>query len=200
MPFILNEDAALKTLLSGITVSDAGNNARPVGVFYGQPDLQIRQQSYPYITIDLIGISEAKERTHSGITQITYLPEGVDPNISHEPISIPIPVNLDYQVTTFARQPRHDRQIMAALFQQGRLPLRFGQLLVPEDTTVRRLDMLGFSKRDITEQDKRLFSNVYSIQISSELFREELTQAYNVLYPPTITLGVSKNTSLPQPH
>jgi hypothetical protein len=197
MPFILNEDAALKALLSGITVSDAGNSARPVGVFYGQPDTQIRQQSYPYITIDLIGISEAKERTHSGVTELTYLPEGVDPDVSYEYISIPVPVNLDYQVTTFARQPRHDRQIMAALFKQGRLPLRFGQLFIPEDATGRRLDMLGFSKRDITEQDKRLFSNVYSIQISSELLREDLTQAYEVLYPPTITLGVSQNTLLP---
>jgi len=197
MPFILNEDAALKTLLTGLTVSDAGNSARPVGVFYGQPDPQIRQQSYPYITIDLIGVSEAKERTHSGLVPLTYLPEGVDPTINYGNILTPIPVNLDYQVTTFARQPRHDRQIMAQLFQQGRLPLRFGYLLVPEDNTVRRLDMLGFSKRDITEQDKRLFSNVYSIQISSELFRQDLVQVYEVLYPPTITLGVSQNTLLP---
>lgn len=198
MPFILNEDAALKTLLSGITVSDAGNSARPVGVFYGQPDPQIRQQSYPYITIDLIGISEAKERTHSGYAPLNYLPEGADPEQEYTDVLIPIPVNLDYQVTTFSRQPRHDRQIMSALFQQGRLPFRFGYLLVPEDNTVRRLDMLGFSKRDITEQDKRLFSNVYSIQVSSELFREDLLKASEVLYPPTITLEVSQNTSLPQ--
>jgi hypothetical protein len=31
--------------------------------------------------------------------------------------------------------------------------------------------MLGFSKRDSTESEKRLFMNVYSIRISSELFR-----------------------------
>ena len=197
MPFILNEDAALKTLISGITVSDAGSSARPVGVFYGQPDPQIRQQSYPYITIDLIGVSEAKERTHSGYSRLTYVPEGVDPDIEYF-VKSPIPVNLDYQITTFARQPRHDRQIMAELFKVGRLPLRFGQLFIPEDATTRRLDMLGFSKRDITEQDKRLFSNVYSIQVSSELFREDLVQVYDVLYPPTITLEVSQNTSLPQ--
>ena len=54
MPFLLNEEAALKSLLSGMTVADSGNQARPVGVFYGQPDKEIRQQSYPYLTIDLI--------------------------------------------------------------------------------------------------------------------------------------------------
>ncbi len=52
MPFILNEDKALKAALSGITVSDSGNPTRPVGVWFGQPDPEIRFQSYPYITID----------------------------------------------------------------------------------------------------------------------------------------------------
>jgi hypothetical protein len=33
--------------------------------------------------------------------------------------------------------------------------------------------MLGFSKRDSTESEKRLFMNVYSIRISSELFRTD---------------------------
>ena len=56
MPYIINEDKALKTLVSGITVSDSGNATRPVGVWFGQPDNEIRQQSYPYITIDLVGL------------------------------------------------------------------------------------------------------------------------------------------------
>ena len=54
MPYIINEDKALKALVSGITVSDSGNPTRPVGVWFGQPDNEIRQQSYPYITIDLV--------------------------------------------------------------------------------------------------------------------------------------------------
>lgn len=187
MPTLLNEDAALKSLLSGMTVSDSGNSARPVGVWYGQPDPQIRQQSYPYITIDLIGISEALERTHSGIIEFSYTPEGYDEDTKYES-QYPIPVDLMYQVTTFARQPRHDRQIIAQLFGPNRLPLRFGMIAIPEDSTVRRLDMLAFSKRDFTETDKRLFSNVYTISISAEFLRGELDQIYQVLYPPTITL------------
>ena len=188
MPIIINEDNALKKLVTGLTVSDAGNASRPVGVWFGQPDIQIRQQSYPYITIDLIGINEATERLHAGIVNLNYVPEGVDPDKNYT-VQYPIPVNLMYQITTYARQPRHDRQIMAQLFGPLRLPLRFGMIAIPEDGTARRLDMLGFSKRDTTEQDKRLFCNVYTIQISSEFFRDNLTEMYQVLYPPLITFS-----------
>jgi hypothetical protein len=186
MPFIINEDEALKTLLQGITVSDAGNPARPVGVYYGQPDKDIRQQVYPYITLDLVGIREDTERAHRGVVNLTYTPEGYIPNLNeddsiNQPIEFPIPVDLIYQVSTWSRQPRHDRQIMAKLFAPGRLPFRFGQLPVPQDGTNRRLDMLGFSKRDTTEGGKRLFSNVYNIRISAELFTQQLVDVYQVL-------------------
>jgi hypothetical protein len=186
MPFIINEDEALKTLLQGITVSDSGNSARPVGVYYGQPDKDIRQQIYPYITLDLVGVREDTERAHRGVVNLTYAPEGYTPNRDtdgsiNQPIEFPIPVDLIYQVSTWSRQPRHDRQIMAKLFEPGRLPFRFGQLPVPQDGTNRRLDMLGFSKRDTTEGGKRLFSNVYNIRISAELFTQQLTGVYQVL-------------------
>jgi hypothetical protein len=97
-------------------------------------------------------------------------------------------VNLDYQITTYARQPRHDRQIINALFSTNRLPLRFGLLAIPEDGTVRRVDMMGFVKRDTTEQDKRLFRNIYNVQVSSEFLPAQLVQLYEVLTPPNITL------------
>lgn len=187
MPALINEDNALKKLLTGMTVSDSGNAARPVGVWFGQPDPQIKQQIYPYITLDLIGVSEAVERTHVGTVSLPYTPEGYDPETPYE-TQYPIPVDLMYQITTFARQPRHDRQIIAQLFGPLRLPLRFGMIAIPEDGTVRRLDMLAFSKRDFTETDKRLFSNVYTVSISAEFLREDLNQIYQVLYPPTITL------------
>jgi hypothetical protein len=184
MPFIINEDAALKAILTGITVSDGGNAARPVAVYYGQPDKDIRTQSYPYITLDLVGVREDMERAHRGSVDLTYTPENFTPNTDdnglNQPVNFPIPVDLIYQVSTWARQPRHDRQIIASLFAPGRLPLRFGQLIIPEDNTMRRLDMLGFSKRDSTEGGKRLFSNVYNIRISAELFPDQLSAVYTV--------------------
>ena len=108
MPIIVNEDKALKLSLAGITVADAGNPTRPVGVWFGQPDAELREQVYPYITIDFIGYSEDPTRAMRGMTQLTYFPEGA--NTSEQYVTeYPIPVNLDYQITTFARQPRHDR-------------------------------------------------------------------------------------------
>ena len=192
MPFLINEDEALKNMLKGITVADGGNSARPVAVFYGQPDKDITQQVYPYITLDLVGIREDTERAHRGYVPLTYVPEGLQPSYDGsgnmiQKVSYPIPVDLVYQISTWARQPRHDRQIIAALFAPGRLPLRFGQLTIEADNTMRRLDVLGFSKRDTTEGGKRLFSNVYNIRISAELFTEQLAQVYQVLEKPTTT-------------
>lgn len=189
MPFILNEDKALKAALTGITVSDSGNPTRPVGVWFGQPDPEIRFQAYPYITIDLIGMYIAQEREHRGYVPLSYTPEGATPNTKYM-VDVPIPVNLDYQVTTYARQPRHDRQLMFELSKPARLPIRFGGLQVPEDKTIRRLDLLGFTKRDTTEQDKRLFRNIYTVRISSELLPEQFYNVYPVTQTPQITYTV----------
>lgn len=176
MPFLINEDRALKTLLSGLTVSDAKNSDRPVGVWFGQPDVEIRQQSYPYLTIDMIDVSEANERSHRGWIDLPYTPEGGDPDVKYS-TEFPIPVNIDYQVTSYARQPIHDRQIVAAILSE-KLPLRFGMLEVPEDNTARRIDFLGYVKRDTTEADKRLFVNVFTIRVSAEILPGNLMQLY----------------------
>ena len=167
---LLDEERALRNLLLGITVDDQKNdeqagNGRRVGVWYGQPDVEIRNQSFPFITIDFIDISEAKERAHRGMSSPVYdRPEGAGEEWQTD---FPIPLNLDYQITTWARQPRHDRQIMAGLL-NNRIPLRFG-VLTPDDGTVRRLDVLDVSKRDTTENGKRLFKNAITVRVSSEM-------------------------------
>jgi hypothetical protein len=102
--------------------------------------------------------------------------------------SLPIPVYLDYQITTYARQPRHDRQIIYELTKPTRIPFRFGGLVIPEDRSIRRLDLIGFAKRDTTEQDKRLFRNVYTVRISSELFQKEFADVYKVTQNPNIDI------------
>ena len=190
MPYILNEDQALKSLLTGITVSDSEKDTRSVGVFFGQPDIQIRQQAYPYIVIDLVGVSEAFDRAHRGIVTLPYTPDTVQ-SVQGVVTSFPIPVTLSYQVTTYARQPRHDRELINAILSPTKIPFRFGTLSIPEDGTVRRLDMIGFVKRDVTEQDKRLFSTAFNVQVSAEFLADQLAQIYQVLYPPTITTNSS---------
>jgi len=84
---------------------------------------------------------------------------------------------VDYQITTWSRQPRHDRQIMAEMATGQRIPLRYGLLVVPEDNTVRRLDFLGFAKKDTQDENgKRLFSNAYTVRISAEILPRVLDQ------------------------
>lgn len=171
MAFILAEDAALKARLQDIYVADEKNPQRKVGVWFGQPDLEIRDQAYPYITIDLFDINEAIERAHRGYVELQYRPDSipmVNPNHALR-VDFPIPVNLDYQVTTYCRQPRHDRQLLSELL-TTRLPMRFGHLPIPGEDTVRRLDLLGYAKRDTVENAKRLFVNIFSVRVSSELY------------------------------
>lgn len=176
--FIINEDKALKAKLSGIKVSDDKNPQRPVGVWFGQPDTEIRQASYPFLTIDLIDVAEAFDRAHRGYVDLKYTPEGADPTKPYA-TDFPVPINLDYAITSYSRQPRHDRQIMAQLM-YGPLALRFGTLVIPEDGTVRRLDFLGFTKRDAVEDGKRLFVNTFTVRVSSEILFGDLNELIKV--------------------
>jgi hypothetical protein len=185
MPFILNEDSALHTHLQGMTVSDEKNHGRAVGVWFGQPDIQIRDQSFPYLTIDLIDVVEDTMRYSSGLDDLPYLPEGMHaPEDGSTYISeTPLPMALDYQVTSYSRHPRHDRQIISGMYQK--VPIKFGGLTVPQDGTIRPMFLLSFAKRDGTEQGKRLFSNVFTVRVLSELLPHQM---YTVSKASTVTI------------
>jgi hypothetical protein len=198
MTFLISEDEALRNLLLGMVVTDqkaadgAGTN-RSVKVYFGQPDQEIRSQSYPYIVIDMIDIAEDTARAMRGFVKPSYLPnpdvmpavQGANPETPYDPetnnwqIHWPIPVNIDYQVTTYARQPRHDRQILSQIL-YTKIPMRFA-VLEPDDGTVRRLDLLDISKRDVTEQGKRLFVNALTVRVSSEIAETTYNQLYKAL-------------------
>lgn len=211
MTFIISEDEALRNLLKGMTVSDNQNSNRPVGVWFGQPDMETREQAYPYVTIDLIDVSEANERVMvaEGVSPWYYDPQmTVPPENDVWTMPYPVPINLDYQVTSYARDPRHDRQIIGQIV-GNRLPFRFGSLTVEEYSevdgetttkhcTVRRLDMLGVAKRDTVESGKRMFMNMYTVRVSSEVPVPMLARYYSrvtqveitskpTVYPHTLT-------------
>ena len=192
MTFLLSEDKALREKLQGMVVhdqkADSQEVARQVGVWFGQPDQEIRSQSYPYVTIDMIGVDRDTSREHRGTTNVWYLDPGTDsPTTQDFTTNLPIPVQLTYQITTYSRHPRHDRAIMAQLMAE-KLPIRFGYLsvetgILDEDEnpqhTLRRLDVLGVSKRDnASEQAKRLFVNAITVQVSSEVSQSTLTTLY----------------------
>jgi len=182
-------NANIARVASGGTATPG--TTRKVGVWFGQPDQEIRAQSYPYITIDMIDISEDFSRAMRGRVKPAYLtnPSVIGTNTAWDTdehnwdINYPIPVNIDYQITSFSRQPRHDRQILAQLL-YSKIPLRFAVLDTGPNTvfgTTRRLDVLDISKRDITEQGKRLFVNAITVRVSSEIAAETFNKMYKVL-------------------
>lgn len=183
MTFILDEDSALRNALKGMVVhdqiSDAAGTPRPVRVWFGQPDQELTEQLYPYVVIDLINIERDPTRESRGWTTAPYLkPEVMVQNTDFE-ADIPIPVNLDYQITTFSRNPYHDRQILTQINFQ-KIPQRFG-ILNLNDGTVRRMDVMAYAKRDAVEQAKRLFVNVITVRVSSEVSRGTLRVLNKVL-------------------
>lgn len=195
MSFLLDEDEAIRNLLKDMVVTDQKSvtnegATRKVGVWFGQPDQEIRSQSYPYITIDMIDIAEDVSRAHRGKVSPEYYadPETIgvdtpwDPTLHGKDMDYPVPVNIDYQITTYARQPRHDREVLAQLL-YTKIPLRFGVLLTGSNTvfgTHRRLDVLDISKRDVTEQGKRLFVNAITVRVSSEIAPSTFNKFYKV--------------------
>ena len=129
----------------------------------------------------MIDVQRDAQREMRGMVSPDYLaPADIDPETQGWEIHMPIPVFIDYQITTYARQPRHDRELLAQVLYE-RLPFRFGILEIPEDNTVRRLDVMSVSKRDITENAKRLFVNAISIRVSSEIPQVTLQTLYKAL-------------------
>jgi hypothetical protein len=195
MTFLLSEDEAIRNLLKGLVVTDqkatGEGTPRNVGVWFGQPDQELTAQKYPYITIDMIDIAEDFARAMRGRVKPAYMydPQTIDGQHAFDAktqrwdINFPIPVNIDYQITTYSRQPRHDRELLAQLL-YTRLPLRFGTLDTGTNDaigTTRRLDVLDVSKRDVTEQGKRLFVNAFTVRVSSEIAPETYNKMYKAL-------------------
>lgn len=171
--FIFAEDKALKTHLQGIIVSDLKNNERPVKVWFGYPDVEIRNQEYPYMVIDLYDIQAANDRQSSGLW-IDNTNRGTQTPTTNSTYSYYAPTTYDlfYQVSSFSRHPRHDRSIMFSMLNQ-KIPGKYGHLLVPQDngvgTVARHMFLEGFVKRDSIEDGRRLFRNVFSIRVVSEM-------------------------------
>src|SRR5439155_18862869 len=141
---------------------------------------------YPTIAISHSGINRASGRDHRGFTHLPYAPEGipndtpgrdrlpyipdvatvVDP--SRSPFLVqdyPIPHNIDYHVVVHNRLEQHQTQLTAALAAIDRIPPRWGYVEVPEDGTVRSLDLIGGPEREDAkdENGKRVFRTHYAL-------------------------------------
>lgn len=174
-PFLIAEDTALKALLQGMTVGDEKTASRPVKVWFGYPDVEVRAQEFPFVTIDLIDMIPANDRQTSGqLVDNDY--RGTVAPISGKTYRYEVPVAFDliYQITTYARHPRHDRAMMFQL--THKFPSKYGGLLVPNElgteTSRRHMFLDGFAKQDAVDGEtgnRRLLRNIYTVRVISEL-------------------------------
>ncbi len=185
MPLLANEDRALKLKLQGLKVHDAtaDSSGRQVTVRYRDPEYQVADVVFPLVLITHRGISKAEERESRGMIFTRYAPEGYAPwddptDLSKSPYwtEMPIPLDVDYQVDVYCRKNVHLIQLAGQLQQFDYLPHRFGYLAVPEDSTVRRLDLLGGPEFTETKDEtgKRIFQASWSIRISAEIFLADI--------------------------
>lgn len=176
----LNEDAAIKAKLQGLSVDDANAPAGgiKVAVRYRAPDDGYADQTFPLIVLDRVDSVVDPSRAHAGYVQIPYAPEGYRsypgaPGRAGSPYwsEFPIPMFLDYTVTLLARRAQHLTQLLTKLTAFDYLTPRYGYLVVPQDATVRRLDVVAGPETDAVkdEQGKRLLRAVWRIRTTAEL-------------------------------
>lgn len=174
-PFIVAEDLALKSLLQGMVVGDEKNAQRPVKVWFGYPDVELRAQEFPFITIDLIDVVPASDRQTSGKMSDPDYRGTVAPEAGYTYVfDIPVAYDLVYQVSTYARNPRHDRALLYQMF--NKFPSKFGKIAVPNqlgtEIGYRSMFVDGFVKRDAVDGEtgnRRTLRNVYTVRVVSEM-------------------------------
>ena len=182
-PFVIAEDNALKTFLQGMTVKDDKNQNRQVKVWFGYPDVEIRTQDFPFVTIDLIDIVPGNDRQTYGYMRDTDYRGTIAPVAGYEYTYLtPVAYDLVYQVTSYSRHPRHDRALIFQLM--NKFPSKYGHLIVPnqlgtEDSS-RSMFLDGFVKRDAVDSEtgnRRLLRNVLSIRVLSEMTPQQAETA-----------------------
>lgn len=196
-PYI--ESDALKAHLTGVKVTASTYPAgRDVPVVFVSPEMELRQASYPGIYLSYAGMSRASEREHRGPTRLHYAPPGFPDDVlvpkyfedkdsteteawnltldeETSPYTVwdhPIPYDLDFNITVVTRNYSQLFEIMAQLDETERIPARFGGLQVPEDGTIRTLELLGGPDTSTLkdEDGKRLLQSVYSVRVAAEIF------------------------------
>lgn len=165
-----------------------------VAVRFRVPENELANMTYPAIIIDQPVLNPAQDREHRGYVRLPYIPEGIDrdsvqtwdrqdgeyynwnpgtDDLRESPFvsDYPIPFNLDYQITLYARFNAHIVQLVGLLATIDYLPIRFGYLDVERDMTVRSLDVIGSTEIIGTRDgnDKRLFQAVYAVRVATEL-------------------------------
>lgn len=203
MPWIDEEDDLLKSKLSGFVVTDAKHPAgQPVRVWYRHPEMELRDQEYPFMVIDLIGVGEALDRAQRGgqmrPTVQGYRPPDMAADAAPGRILItewPVAMNLTYQVTSYARNNQHDRQIMRQFW--ATFPGRYGSLGGQASPYIRPFSaqLLQMTPGDrLDEFGKRQFRKIFQLRVFSELWAAPIRDVHQLetidfVFPIDVGLG-----------
>lgn len=183
MPWVMNEDLAVKNKVSGLKVIDTNApSGRSVGSRFLDPDYELAQFTFPMVIIERQSLGIDHEREHRGNTTLMYTPESVmsvngwnplveDYDTSPYTVDYPIPYNLDYAIRLYTRNQQHTMQLVPQLAMQDRLPARFGFVDIPQDGTVRSLFLENGPEFEYTKgpDGDRLFITHYLIRVATEM-------------------------------
>lgn len=190
--FTLAEDAALKHRLEHLFVNDDKEAPRVPKVFFRFPEGET-EKLYPFLTIDLLDIAYAPERQESErsyyfsndpnlLPTIAYYPSEFDASDLATQLAANgrtylktdqiVPVDLIYQVSTYCRSQRHDRQLTMLMLRRV-FPLRRGFIDIPEDGTIRRCELLNWQQGNVLDREaaynKRIFRTFFTVKIGAEI-------------------------------
>lgn len=218
--FLLAEDDALKTYLSGMAVPGKANEKTDVGVWFRYPEGE-RRITYPFIVIDFLSVDPDPSRWTSqwnvpedyclyldpttgletGTTGMYVpstapaLPEKTDETFGYH-IDPPMMHILTYQVSVHSRSALHDRYL-ASRFMVDVFPPRPFYIPVDADMTLRRCEMVDFMQADTTETaesgNKRNFRKIYTLQMDAEI---PLTKVYEIKKAALIHVDIYADTDL----
>lgn len=191
--FILAEDEAIKTYLTGLTVPTRPGSPQTteIGVWFRYPEAE-RTIKYPFITIDLINVAPDYTRwTSDYIQDLTDLYQpSVSPTIGDPAenkgftVRNYLPFKLSYQISVHSRSSLHDRYLMSRFFTDVFPPRPFW-LGVDADNTWRRCELLDSVQADLMETtesgNKRIFRKIYTISILAEIPQDVITESWQVL-------------------
>jgi hypothetical protein len=195
-PYI--ESEALKKHFAGVKVtSSTYPQGREVPVSFVNPQFELKSASYPGIYLSYAGMSRAREREVRGRANLQYAPPGFPADVlvpkdfedkdsletepwnltfdkDKSPYSVwdhPIPYDLDFNITVVSRDYQQMFEIIAQLDEAERIPARFGGLQVPQDGTIRTLELLGGPNTSALkdEDGKRLLQTVYTVRVAAEI-------------------------------
>ncbi|MDP9870325.1 MULTISPECIES: hypothetical protein [Streptosporangium] len=173
MPWILNEDAAIKAKLSGIQASSAAGPAT-VPARFTTPEPENTSMTYPVIVLTRTAVTRASDRERRGFTDFRYIQEGRPMPGPDDRWGYygdrPIPYNIDYQVSVLTRLQAQQSELMARLARGDLLPERGGYIHIEPMGVIASLDLLGGPElsSQVDSHGKRLFSVNYVVRVFTE--------------------------------